>query len=85
MHTIEATRAGQVLELDNRRLSRVAKFAGAPADPAAGLELHVGIGDSVEAGQPLFTLHAQAKGELGYALDYLEREADLVRLGKEEA
>ena len=73
------------MELDNRRLSRVAKFAGAHADPAAGLELHVGIGDSVDAGQPLFTLHAQAKGELGYALDYLEREADLVRLGKEEA
>ena len=84
-HTVEAARAGQVVELDNRRLSRVAKFAGAPADPAAGLELHVGIGDSVDAGQPLFTLHAQAKGELGYALDYLEREADLVRLGKEEA
>lgn len=84
-HTVEAERAGRVLELDNRRLSRLAKFAGAPADPAAGLELAVGVGERVEAGQPLFTIHAQARGELGYALDYLARERDLVRLGEVEA
>jgi thymidine phosphorylase len=79
-HTFEAQVRGRVVELDNRRLSRAAKFAGAPADPAAGLELHVGLGEQVEAGQPLFTIHAQARGELGYALEYLAGEPDLVRL-----
>jgi thymidine phosphorylase len=58
----------------------VAKFAGAPAYPAAGLELHVRPGDVVEPGRPLFTLHAQSRGELAYALAYAEAQDDVVRL-----
>lgn len=82
-HTVEATKAGVVMELDNRRLARLAKFAGAPADPAAGLELAVRVGQVVEVGQPLFTVHAQARGELSYALDYLRREEGIVLLKAE--
>ena len=37
----------------------------------AGLELHVKLGDRVDRGQPLFTMHADAPGELEYALQYL--------------
>lgn len=75
-----ATRAGRVTEIDNRRLGRIAKFAGAPTNPAAGLVLHVKPGESVSAGQPLFTVHAGSKGELDYALGYANHEADVVRL-----
>jgi thymidine phosphorylase len=67
---VGATMAGRVVRIDNRRLARVAKLAGAPRSPAAGLVLHVRLGDVVEAGQPLFTIHAQAAGELAYALAY---------------
>lgn len=67
---VGATIAGRVVRIDNRRLARVAKLAGAPRSPAAGLVLHVRLGDVVEAGQPLFTIHAQAAGELEYALAY---------------
>ena len=77
-HPITATRAGRVAGIDNRRLARVAKFAGAPTAPAAGLELHTPLGSSVEAGEPLFTLHAEAPGELGYALAYLGAQPDVV-------
>ncbi|MGX6571298.1 thymidine phosphorylase family protein [Cupriavidus necator] len=66
-----AQRDGLVHAIDSRRLARVAKLAGAPRAPAAGLELHVRLGDRVEAGMPLFTLHAEAPGELAYALEYL--------------
>lgn len=68
---IVAERSGHVSGIDNRRLARVAKLAGAPDAAAAGLELHVGLGDRVERGQPLFTLHAEAPGELAYAKEYL--------------
>jgi thymidine phosphorylase len=68
---IIAERAGYVSVIDNRRLARVAKLAGAPNAPTAGLYLHVGLGDYVERGMPLFTLHAQAAGELAYAQRYL--------------
>lgn len=66
-----AQRDGLVRAIDSRRLARVAKLAGAPTAPAAGLELHVRLGDRVEKGMPLFFLHAEAPGELNYALEYL--------------
>ncbi|NIT61182.1 MAG: thymidine phosphorylase, partial [Aliifodinibius sp.] len=64
---IVATRSGRITAIDNRRLSKVAKLAGAPISPAAGLESHVKLGDHIEIGDPLFTLHAEAHGELNYA------------------
>jgi thymidine phosphorylase len=69
---ITADRTGYVAGIDSRRLARVAKLAGAPGAPAAGLVLHVKLGDPVERGMPLFTLHAQAPGEMAYAHGYLE-------------
>ena len=68
---VTAERSGYVSGIDNRRLARVAKLAGAPGAPTAGLDLHVKLGDAVQAGSPLFTLHAQAPGELAYARHYL--------------
>ena len=78
---VVAENEGYVLAIDSRRLSRVAKLAGAPAEAVAGLEMHVRIGDRVERGAPLFTLHADAPGEIAYAMDYLETHP-LVTLGE---
>lgn len=61
---------GRITNIDNRRLARIAKLAGAPASPAAGLETALRIGDTVERGQALFTVHAQSPGELTYALTH---------------
>ena len=63
---------GVVTAIDSRRLARLAALAGAPNMPEAGLELHVKLGQYVAVGQPLLTLHAQARGELEYARQYLE-------------
>lgn len=79
---IVAPRSGHVAEIDNRRLARAAKLAGAPADPAAGLEIQVRLGAPVEKGQPLFTLRAESRGELDYALDYVRGEGGIVRIGE---
>jgi thymidine phosphorylase len=65
-----ASSRGRIMGLDNRKLARIAKLAGAPRAAAAGLDLHVRLGDSVEKGQPLFTLHAESPGELAYAMQY---------------
>ncbi len=77
-HVIQCERAGRIASVDNRRLARLAKLAGAPRSPAAGVELHVNIGDPVEAGQPLITLHGESIGELEYALDYYRMNIDLI-------
>lgn len=65
-----AERAGRIEVIDNRKIAKLAKLAGAPDDKAAGVELHVKLGDTVVAGQPVCTVHADAPGELAYALDY---------------
>jgi thymidine phosphorylase len=67
---IVAARDGVVDRIDNRRLSRVAKLAGAPMAPAAGVELNIQLGQRVEKGQPLYVIHAEAPGSLEYAAGY---------------
>lgn len=68
--TFHAEFDGTVASMDNRILSRMAKLAGAPRSAAAGLDLHVHVGERVERGSPLMTLHAATPGELEYALAY---------------
>jgi thymidine phosphorylase len=77
-HPVLAPRGGRVGDIDNRRLARAAKLAGAPQDAAAGALVHVRLGDAVEAGQPLFTIHAETPGELDYALAYLSSQPPVV-------
>ncbi|MCU0896746.1 MAG: thymidine phosphorylase family protein [Burkholderiales bacterium] len=79
-HAVVAPRGGRVVAIDNRRLARVAKLAGAPREPGAGLRLHRRLGDPAEAGDPLFTLYAEAPGELAYALDYVARQTEIVNV-----
>jgi thymidine phosphorylase len=79
-HAVAAAQSGRVTAIDNRRLARFAKLAGAPLAPSAGVDLHVHIGTRVDAGQPLFTLHAESPGELAYALGYAVQQSDTVQV-----
>ena len=79
-HPILAAHSGRVTHIDNRRIARLAKLAGAPDSPAAGMLLHVRLGDDVIAGQPLLTLHAQSQGEMAYALTYAAANADMLAI-----
>jgi len=71
-YVVRAERSGVIDAVDNRVLARSAKLAGAPKAPLAGVEVHARIGDLVERGEPVFSLHAEAPGELDYALAYVE-------------
>ena len=82
---IAATQIGRIAAIDNRRLARIAKLAGAPRAPASGLEIHVELGDVVRRDQPLITLHAETRGELEYAQRYLAANPDIIALTEEEA
>jgi thymidine phosphorylase len=79
-HEFVAAAVGKVSGIDNRELARVAKLAGAPSAKAAGVEIHVKLGDAVDKGQPLFAIHAEARGELDYALAYATANPDMVDL-----
>ena len=79
---LTATREGMLMTVDNRRIARLAKLAGAPEDKAAGVEMHVRLGDVVAPGSPLCTVHAESEGELEYALAYSDANADIFHIAE---
>ena len=79
-HVVGAARGGECTAIDNRRIAQVAKLAGAPRAATAGVELHVRLGERVEQGAPLYTVHAESRGELEYALGYAAQRTDIVQL-----
>jgi thymidine phosphorylase len=77
-----AARRGRLSAIDNRKVAKLAKLAGAPDAKAAGVEMHVKVGEPVESGEPLCTVHAQSPGELQYALDYASAHAEMFEVGE---
>jgi thymidine phosphorylase len=82
---VTSRRSGRIRAIDNRRLARAAKLAGAPKYAAAGLQLHVRLGDAVERGQTVFTLQGNAKGELAYAREFVGSHSDIFDIAVETA
>lgn len=72
-----AIRDGQIQGVDNRRLAKIAKLAGAPGSANAGIDCRLRIGQPIRAGEPLFQVHAQTSGELEYALEYAAKHPDI--------
>jgi thymidine phosphorylase len=75
---IYAKKSGTVIEIDNRRLAKIAKLAGAPHDSKAGLLLHTPLKTTVKKGTLLFTIYSETEGELKYATEYLNTESDII-------
>ncbi|HTP77312.1 MAG TPA: thymidine phosphorylase family protein [Rhizomicrobium sp.] len=77
---VKARTSGLVDRVDSRKLSRVAKLAGAPDDKSAGVELHLRLGAPVSRGEPTYTVHADSPGELDYAMSYVAANPDIIGL-----
>lgn len=69
-HDILAPEAGIVTAIDCFRLARLARFAGAPMDKGAGIDLFKKVGDSVVKGEPLYRLHACFQSDYAYAVSF---------------
>ncbi len=79
-HEIKAEKTGTMTKVDNRKLAKIAKLAGAPEDKAAGIDFLTPIGTKLEKGQPLYVIHADSKGELDYALEYYHSQKDILTI-----
>ena len=72
--------SGHVAVIDNRKIAKLAKLAGAPDAKAAGVDLHIRTGELAVASQPLCTVHAESPGELAYAMSYAVANPDIFRI-----
>ena len=78
VYALVAPIAGRVVHINNRKLARLAKLAGAPDIKQAGVLMKARLGEDVDRGQPLMEVHAASAAELAYALDYAARAGDIV-------
>jgi len=78
---ILAEKSGSVKAIHNEVIARVARLAGAPRDPGAGVYIFKHIGDPVKLDEPLFRVHAQSEQPLGFALKFLEEHRDAIEVG----
>ena len=82
-HYVCSKNAGIVSYINNRFISKLAKLAGAPSAAAAGLDIHIQLGEKVDIGSPLFDLYAETQGELAYAIDFLNTHPDAIKIEEE--
>ena len=73
VHEVTAGVDGVVNEIDNLRLARIARLAGAPRAYGAGVDVYCKLGDVVAREQPLYRIYATNPSELEFA----RRQAEL--------
>jgi thymidine phosphorylase len=70
---VAAEADGVVAAIDCERIARIARLAGAPKAPGAGVDLMARLEDRVARGAPLYRIHATSAAELGFALQVARR------------
>ncbi|MGV8813548.1 MAG: thymidine phosphorylase family protein [Gelidibacter sp.] len=77
---IKAEKSGVLKRIDNRKIAKLAKLSGAPQSKSAGISLNVHLNDKIEKDQLLYTLYAESKGELNYAMEYYKNHNDIIKI-----
>ncbi len=67
--TIECPRTGYITHVDNSKLVKIARLAGAPEDKTAGIVIFGKRGDKIRKGGPLLNIYANNSNNLSKALD----------------
>ena len=76
-YVIKSHVTGVIHTIHNQKLAKVARLAGAPADPQAGIYLHKKLGHKVKKGEPLFTIYSKNEEDLSFAKKYMEENPDI--------
>ncbi|MBL8558091.1 MAG: thymidine phosphorylase family protein [Hyphomonadaceae bacterium] len=72
-HEVVAPHGGVVASMDCFRIARLARLAGAPTDPGAGLDLLKCTGETVRAGEPLMRIHGEEPSDFEAAVEAATR------------
>ena len=75
-----AEKEGIVKSIDNRKLARIAKLAGAPKVTSAGVLYNAALGKQIHKGDLLLSIYAESNGELKYAKEYLNSLNTLIEI-----
>lgn len=81
-HEVLADKDGVVIRIDNLHMAHIARFAGAPMDKGAGVDLFKKLGDRVSKGEPLYRLHAEFPSDFKFAMQLCTQSSGY-RIGHE--
>jgi len=70
---VVAEQSGTVAAIDNFALARLARLAGAPISPGAGVDLYRKLGDKVAAGDVLYRVYADFPSNHEFAREFVAR------------
>ncbi len=73
-HNILAKKSGKIKNIENKKISSLARITGCPLDKQCGLYLHVLKGEKVKKKQKLITIYANSKTRLNEAIRYFKEE-----------
>lgn len=76
-YEVTARRDGQVQAIDCVRIAAIARLAGAPTDPGAGLLMMKRVGDPVRRGDPLYRIHGMEPSEFRFAVEAADEASGL--------
>ena len=71
-YDVVAKRSGRISKINNKMINKIARAAGSPFDKRAGIYLHKRVGEYVEQGEPIFSIYADSKERLEFAISGLE-------------
>jgi thymidine phosphorylase len=69
VHDVAARRSGTVAAMDCLQFASIARLAGAPTSPGAGIDLLRKGGDRVRAGEPLYRIHGSDPSDFHFAVE----------------
>lgn len=81
VHAVAARNSGTVTAIDCHLIARIARLAGAPMEKGAGIDLLCKVGDRVNAGEPLYRIHATSETGLGFARELAGESSGYVVAG----
>ena len=70
-----ASASGTITDIDNLQMAHIARLAGAPMDPGAGVDLHRKLGEQVKQGEPLYTILAEFAADFRFACEAAAKES----------
>jgi thymidine phosphorylase len=77
-HDVKARDKGVVTSIDNLQLAKIARLAGAPMDPGAGVDLFKKLGDPVNKGDILYRVYAAFRSDFNFARSLCQRDSGYV-------
>jgi thymidine phosphorylase len=75
---IKSKNDGKLSQIDNKKISYLARLAGCPLDKAAGLYLHKHKNEKIKKGEKLLTIYSESKQKMKDSLNYLKEEKPIV-------